>query len=118
MIQWKDTTEIDLNEFLKIPPQNPEQKSYWFSTPEDPGDSTTYTPFKQRIYNELLDLRALENLNPQENETPMKSFLSNFEWPAQHSAQKNDNKSKKSSLIIREFLPDIVPLIAQIVNSK
>ena len=32
------------------------------------------------IYNELLELKELEKLNPQENETSRKSFLSNFDW--------------------------------------
>ena len=42
MIQHEDTTEIYINELLKVPSQNPEQESYWFPTPKDPGDPTTY----------------------------------------------------------------------------
>ena len=43
MIQLEDTTEIYINELLKVPSQNPEQESYWFPTPEEPGDPTTYS---------------------------------------------------------------------------
>ena len=80
MIQHKDTTEIYINKLLKVPSQNPEQESYWFPTPEESGDPTTYTPIQQRIYNELLELREREQLNPQDNEESRKSFLSNFDW--------------------------------------
>ena len=80
MIQHEDTTEIYINELLKVPSQNSEQESYWFPTPEDPGDPTTYTPIQQRIYTELLELEQLEKLNPQDSETSKESFLSNFDW--------------------------------------
>ena len=80
MIQHEDTTETYINELLKVPSQNPEQESYWFSTPEDPGDPTTYTPIQQRIYTELLELKQLKKLNSQDNEASKESFLSNFDW--------------------------------------
>ena len=43
MLQYEDTTEIYINELevLKVPSQNPEQESYWFPTPEEPGDPST-----------------------------------------------------------------------------
>ena len=80
MIQHEETTEIYINELLKVPSQNPEQESYWFPTPEEPGDPTTYTPIQQRIYNELLELKELEQLNPQDDAKSRKAFLSNFDW--------------------------------------
>ena len=80
MIQHEDTTEIYMNELRKVPPQNTDQESYWFPTPEDLGDPTTYTPIQQRIYNELLELEELEKLNRQNDETSRKSILSNFDW--------------------------------------
>ena len=42
--------------------------------------SYNYTPIQQRIYNELLELREREQLNPQDNEESRKSFLSKFDW--------------------------------------
>ena len=81
MIQHEETTDVYINELLKIPQPNPEQESYWFPTPEeDPGDPASYTPIKQRIYNELLELKELEKLNPHDNESSRKAFLSNFDW--------------------------------------
>ena len=80
MIQQEETTEIYINELLKVPQPNSEQESFWFPTPEDPGDPATYTPIQQRIYNELLELKELEKLNPRDNESSKKTFLSNFDW--------------------------------------
>ena len=80
MMQHDDTSEIYLHELLKVPPQNQEQETYWFPTPEEPGDPTTYTPIQQRIYDELLELQRLEKLNPKDNEESRKTFLSNFDW--------------------------------------
>ena len=80
MIQHEETTEVYINELLKVPQPNSEQESYWFPTPDDPGDPATYTPIQQRIYNELLELKELEKLNPHDNETSRKTFLSNFDW--------------------------------------
>ena len=80
MIQHEETTEVYINELLKVPQQNPEQETYWFPTPEESGDPTTYTPIQQRIYNELLELKELEKLNPHDNETSRTEFLSHFDW--------------------------------------
>ena len=80
MIQHEETTEVYINELLKVPQPNPEQETYWFPTPEEPGDPTTYTPIQQRIYNELLELKQLEKLNPHDNETSRTEFLSHFDW--------------------------------------
>ena len=80
MIQHEETTEAHINELLKVPQQNPEQKTYWFPTPDEPGDPTTYTPIQQRIYQELLELQELEKLNPNDDDTSRKTFLSNFDW--------------------------------------
>ena len=80
MIQHEETTDVYINELLKAPKTNSEQETYWFPTPEEPGDPATYTPIQQRIYKELLELKELEKLNPQDNENSRKTFLSNFDW--------------------------------------
>ena len=75
MIQHEDANEIYIKEHLKVTSQNPEQESYRFPTPDEPGDPTTYTPIQQRIYDELLELEELGKINPQNNETSKNSFL-------------------------------------------
>ena len=118
MIQHEETTEIYINELLKVPSQNPEQESYWFPTPEDPGDPTTYTPIQQRIYNELLELKELENSTHKELKSPEKLSFRISTGPTQRSTQKNRNKLKKSSLNSTTFLPDIDSTLAPIVNLR
>ena len=100
MIQHEDTTEIYINELLKVPSQNPEQESYWIPIPEEPGDPTIYTPIQQRIYNELLELREREQLTPQDNEESRKSFLSNFDWT---NTTLNADERKQIEEILIEF---------------
>ena len=98
MIQHEDTTEIYINELLKVPSQNPEEESYWFPSPDKPGDPTTYTTIQQRIYIELLELKELEQFNPQDNEKSRKAFLSNFQ--RDHSCFK---EQKQIEEILIEF---------------
>ena len=80
MIQHEETTQVYKNDFLKVPQQNSEQETSWFPTPEEPGDSATYTPIQQRIYNELLELKELEKLNPPDDGASRKAFLLIFDW--------------------------------------
>ena len=100
MIQHEDTTEIYINELMKVPSQNPKQESYWIPTPEEPGDPTTYTPIQQRIYNELFELREREQLNPQDSEDSRKSFLSYFDWT---DTTLNADERKQIEEILIEF---------------
>ena len=50
MTQHEDTTEIYINELLKVSQQKSEHDTYLSPTPKEPGDPTTYTPIQQRIY--------------------------------------------------------------------
>ena len=80
MIQYEETTEVYINAFLKDPKTNTEQETYWFPTPEEPGDPTTYTPTQQRFFNELLEPKELEKLDPHNKESFRKASFSNVDW--------------------------------------
>ena len=56
------------------------KESYWFPTPEDPGDPQQHTPIQKRILKEILNLQELEKLNPQEDPESRRQFLTNFDW--------------------------------------
>ena len=56
-----------------------EQETYWFPTPEKPGDPATYTPIEQRIFDELTDFKQLEQLNPNDREQSRKKLLDHFD---------------------------------------
>ena len=80
MHQHTENTDLYLNQLMKTNPPSGEQETYWFPTPEQPGDPETYTPIQQRIYDELTELKQLEQLNPNDSEKSRKKFLDNFIW--------------------------------------
>ena len=80
MHQHMENTDLYLNQLMKPNQSSDEQETYWFPTPEEPGDPDTYTPIQQRIYDELLELKQLEQLNPNDNDESRMKFLSHFDW--------------------------------------
>ena len=65
---------------MKTNQSSDEQEAYWFPTAEQPGDPTIYTPIQQSNFDELTELKQLEQLNPNDNEESGKKFLDHFEW--------------------------------------
>ena len=55
-------------------------ETYWFLTPQNPGNEKEHTPIQTRILNELRELEQLEKINPLENTNSLSQFLSNFDW--------------------------------------
>ena len=80
MHQHIENTDLYLNQLMKTNHPSDEQETYWFATPEQPGDPETYTPIQKRIYDELLELKYLEQLNPNDNAESRKQFLDHFNW--------------------------------------
>ena len=80
MHQHIKNTDPYLNQLMKTNQSSDEPETYWFPTPEEPGDPDTYTPIQQRIYDELLELKQLEQLNPNDNDESRMKFLSHFDW--------------------------------------
>ena len=78
--QHTEVTDVYLNELLKVNNKEDNTKQYWFPTPEQPGDPTTYTPIQKRIFDKLVELQTLEKLNPQDDEKSRETFLDNFDW--------------------------------------
>ena len=69
-----------INSLLKTSKDNEVNETYWFPTPQNPGNEKEHTPIQTRILNELRELEQLEKLNPLENTNSQKQFLSNFDW--------------------------------------
>ena len=80
MHQHMENTDLYLNQLMKTNQSSDEQETYWFSTPEHPGDPTTYAPIQQRSFDELTELKQLEQLNPNDNEDSREKFLDHFDW--------------------------------------
>ena len=55
-------------------------EQYWFPTPKNPGKVTEHTPLQKRIYQDLLTLQNLDQLNPQTDPESRETFLEKFDW--------------------------------------
>ena len=69
-----------INSLLKTSKTDEVNETYWFSTPQNPGNGREYTPIQTRVLNELRELEQLEKLNPLEDTNSRDQFLSNFDW--------------------------------------
>ena len=69
-----------INSLLKTSKTDEVNETYWFPTPQNPGNEKERTPIQTRILNELRELEQLEKLNPLENTNSRNQFLSNFDW--------------------------------------
>ena len=79
MHQHTGNTDLYLNQLMKTKQTSDEQKTYWFPTLEEPGDPETYTPIQKRIYDEIMELKQLKQLNPNDNAKARKQFLDHFD---------------------------------------
>ena len=69
-----------INSLLKTSKNDQVNETYWFPTPQNPGNEKEHTPNQTRILNELRELEQLEKLNTLENTNSRNQFLSNFDW--------------------------------------
>ena len=69
-----------INSLLKTSKNDEVNETFWFPTPQNPGNEKEHTPIQTRILNELQELEQLERLNPLENTNSRNQFLSNFNW--------------------------------------
>ena len=69
-----------IKSLLKTSETNEVNETYWFPTPQNPGNEREHTPIQTRILNELRELEQLEQLNPLEDTNSRNQFLSNFNW--------------------------------------
>ena len=69
-----------INSRLKTSKTDEVNGTYWFPTPQNPGNEREYTPIQTRFLKELRELEQLEQLNPLEDIHSRDQFLSNFIW--------------------------------------
>ena len=75
-----DDAILYLNSLLKTSKDNEVNETYWFPTPQNPGNEKEHTPIQTRILNELRELEQLKKSNPLENPNSRNQILSNFDW--------------------------------------
>ena len=69
-----------ISSLLRTTKNDEVNETYWFPTPQNPGNEKEHTPIQTRFLNELRELEQLEKLNPLENTNSRNQFLSNFDW--------------------------------------
>ena len=87
-----------INSLLKTSKTDEVNETYWFPTPQKPGNEKEHTPIQTRILNELRELEQLEKLNPLENTVSRNQFLSSFDW--RDSTLQPDAKQAVENLLV------------------
>ena len=69
-----------LTELLRTKKQDQQTNTFWFPTPEKPGNTEDHTPILTRILKELRELQLKEKLNPKDDNASRMEFLKRFDW--------------------------------------
>ena len=69
-----------LTELLRTNKPNQQTNTFWFPTPENPGNTEEHTPIQTRILKELRELQQKEKLNPKDDNESRIKFLNRFDW--------------------------------------
>ena len=69
-----------LTELLRTNKQDQQTNSFWFPTPENPGNTEEHTPIQTWILKELCDLQLKEKLNLKDDIESRTEFLKRFDW--------------------------------------
>ena len=69
-----------INSLLKISKPDEVNETYWFPSPQNPGNETEHTLTQTCILNDVREIEQLEQLNPLEDTNSRDQFLSNFDW--------------------------------------
>ena len=76
-----------LNELLRKSKPKQQDNTFWFPTPENPGNPEDHTPIQTRILKELKELKDKEKLNPQESIESRNKILKQFDWTNTHPTE-------------------------------
>ena len=69
-----------LNKFIRTHKSEQQNNTFWFPTPESPGELEDHTSIQTRILKELIELKDQEKLNPQESTESRNKLLKRFDW--------------------------------------
>ena len=87
-----------INSFLKTSKTDEVNETYWFPTPQNPGNKKEHTLIQTRILNELRELEQLGKLNGLEHTDFRSHFLSSFDWT--DSTLQPDAKQAAENLLV------------------
>ena len=89
------------NRLLETPKTDEVNETYWFPTPQNPGNEREHTHIQTRILNALRELEQLKQLNPLEDTDSRNQFLSNFNWT--DSTLQPDAKQDVEDLLVEFY---------------
>ena len=69
-----------LTELLRTNKPDQQTNTFWFPTPENPGNTNEHTPIQTRILKGLCELQQKEKLNPKIDTESRIEFLKRFDW--------------------------------------
>ena len=69
-----------LTELLRTNKTDQQNNTFWFPTPENPGNTEDHTPIQTRILTDLRELQRRGKLNPKDNIESQMEFLKRFDW--------------------------------------
>ena len=69
-----------LTELFRTNKQDQQTNTFWFPTPENPGNTEEHTPIHTRILKELCELQLKEKLNPKDDIKSKVEVLKRFDW--------------------------------------
>ena len=69
-----------LTELLRTNKPDQQNNTFWFPTPENPGNTEDHTPIQTRILKELRELQLKQKLNPKDDIESRVEFLKRFDW--------------------------------------
>ena len=69
-----------LTELLRTNKPDQQHNTFWFPTPENPGNTGDHTPIQTRIFTEIRELQRKEKLNPKDDSESRMEFLKRFDW--------------------------------------
>ena len=68
-----------LTELLRTNKPDQQNNTFWFPTPENPGNTEDHTPIQTRNLTELRELQRREKLNPKDDSESRTEFLKKFD---------------------------------------
>ena len=87
-----------LTELFRTNKPDQQNNTFWFPTPENPGNTEDHTPIQTRILTELRELQRKEKLNPKNMMLNQDSNSSNDLIGQTHCSAKLKNKQLKTFL--------------------
>ena len=69
-----------LTELLRTNKSDQKNNTFWFPTPENPGNTEDHTPIQTRILTELRELQRGEKPNPKDDIESRTEFIKRFDW--------------------------------------